>query len=109
MEHVFAENLVMLAELTIKPEKLEEFLDYTVENLRVSRSYPGNIEFDILIDKSQPERIIFYEVWESADTQQAYMAWRVQAGDLTKLQSFLSDAPKFTPLRSITDPSQPGR
>src|SRR3546814_2491645 len=48
-------------------------------------SYPGNIEFDILIDQAQSDRVIFYEVWESLEAQQAYMTWRVQAGDLTKL------------------------
>src|SRR3546814_11658894 len=90
MKYAFADKLVMLAELAIKPDKLEEFLDYTVENLKISRSYPGNIEFDILIDQAQSDRVIFYEVWESLEAQQAYMTWRVQAGDLTKLMSLLA-------------------
>ncbi len=101
MKHAFVDNLVMLAELTVKPEKIEEFLNYTVENLKLSRSYPGNIEFDILIDETQPYKVIFYEVWESPKVQQDYMAWRVQAGDLTKLLSLLAGEPKFTALRSI--------
>jgi hypothetical protein len=29
------------------------------------------------------------------------MAWRIQAGDLTKLMSLLAGEPRFTPLRSI--------
>jgi quinol monooxygenase YgiN len=101
MKHAFIDNLVMLAELTVKPDKIEEFLDYTVENLKVSRSYPGNIEFDILIDETQPYKVIFYEAWESPKAQQDYMAWRVQAGDLTKLLSLLASEPKFTALHSI--------
>jgi quinol monooxygenase YgiN len=101
MKHSFVDNLVMLAELTVKPDKIEEFLDYTVENLKLSRSYPGNIEFDILTDGTQPYKVIFYEVWESPKAQQDYMAWRVQAGDLTKLLSLLAGEPKFTALRSI--------
>lgn len=101
MKHIFVDNLVMLAELTIKPEKLEAFLDYTVKNLEISRSYAGNIAFDILIDEAHPNSVLFYEVWESAEAQQAYMAWRVQAGDLTVLLSFLADEPRFTALRSI--------
>src|SRR3546814_12642868 len=67
-------------------------------------SYPGNIEFDILIDQAQSDRVIFYEVWESLEAQQAYMTWRVQAGDLTKLMSLLAGEPKFTPLRRIAEP-----
>ncbi|HEX3809177.1 MAG TPA: antibiotic biosynthesis monooxygenase family protein [Rhizomicrobium sp.] len=103
MKHKFVSNLVMIAELTVKPDKLEEFLDYTVANLKISRSYPGNIAFDILTDESRPETVLFYEVWESAEAQQAYMAWRVGAGDLTFLLSLLAEKPKFTALRSIAD------
>ncbi len=101
MKHAFVDNVVMLAELTVKPDKIEEFLDYTVENLKLSRSYPGNIEFDILIDETHPYNVIFYEVWELPKAQQDYMAWRVRAGDLTKLLSLLASEPKFTALRSI--------
>lgn len=101
MQHAIVDNLVMLAELTVQPDKIEEFLAYTVENLKLSRSYPGNIEFDILISEAQPDKVIFYEVWESPKAQQDYMAWRIQAGDLTKLLSLLAGEPKFTPLRSI--------
>ena len=101
MKHAFVDNLVMLAELTVKPDRIEEFLEYTVNNLKLSRSYPGNIEFDILIDENQPYKVIFYEVWESSKAQQDYMAWRVRAGDLTKLLSLLAGEPKFTALRSI--------
>lgn len=101
MGHARADGLVMLAELTVKPDKVAEFLDYTVENLALSRSYPGNIQFDILVDDAQPEKVTFYEVWESRDAQKAYMAWRVQAGDLTKLLSLLATEPKFTALRAI--------
>jgi quinol monooxygenase YgiN len=109
MKHTFCDNLVMLAELAIKPDRLEEFLNYTVEDLKVSRSYPGNIAFDILLDEAEPHVVRFYEVWVSPTAQQAYMAWRVRVGDLTKLLSFLADTPKFITLRSIADPDQPDR
>lgn len=101
MNHTFADHLVMLAELTVKPDKIDEFLEYTVSNLQLSRSYPGNIAFDILLNEAEPHRVIFYEIWESLEAQQAYMAWRVQAGDLTKLLSLLAGEPRFIPLRSI--------
>jgi quinol monooxygenase YgiN len=101
MKHAFADTLVMLAELTIKPGKREEFLDYTVENLEISRRAAGNITFDILIDEARPDQVLFYEVWESAEAQQTYMAWRVERGDLTTLLAFLAGEPKFTPLRRI--------
>lgn len=101
MKRQFSSNLVMVAEFNIQPGKLEEFLDYTAANLDISRSYPGNISFDILVDETKPQSVLFYETWESAEAQQAYMAWRVEAGDLTTLLSFLADEPKFTPLKVI--------
>ena len=103
MNHPVPENLVMIAELTVKQDKMDEFLDYTVDNLKISRGYPGNIEFDILIDEARSDRVLFYEVWESAEAQKAYMEWRIQAGDLIKLMSLLADEPKFTALRRIAD------
>lgn len=101
MKRAFEDKLVMLAELTIKPEMRDEFLDYTVENLTICRSAAGNIEFEILVDEARREQVLFYEVWESAEAQQAYMAWRIERGDLTILLSFLDGEPKFTALRSI--------
>jgi quinol monooxygenase YgiN len=101
MRHPLADHLVMLAELTVKPDKIEEFLAYTVENLKLSRAYPGNVEFDILIDEHRPDKVFFYEVWESPKAQQAYMAWRIEAGDLTTLLSLLAGEPSFIPLRTI--------
>ena len=101
MTQPYADGLVMLAELQIKPGQREALLDYTVENLNISRSAAGNIAFDILIDESNPETVLFYEVWESAEAQQAYMAWRIERGDLTTLMSFLAGDPKFTSLRSL--------
>jgi quinol monooxygenase YgiN len=109
MKHELSTNLVAIAELTVKPGRVDEFLEYTVQNLAISRSYPGNIEFEILIDEARPDRVLFYEVWASAEAQQAYMAWRVEAGDLTKLMSLLAGQPSFTSLRAISDPHQAGR
>ncbi len=101
MTHPFSDIVIMLAELTIKPEKRDAFLDYTVENLEISRSAAGNIAFEILIDDARPDQVLFYEEWQSAEAQQAYMAWRVERGDLTILLSFLAAQPKFTALRRI--------
>lgn len=109
MNHALADNIIMIAELTVREDRVEEFLDYTVGNLAVSRLYPGNIEFDILVDETKPGQVLFYEVWESAEAQQAYMGWRVQAGDLTTLMSFLAAEPRFKALRRIAGAPHSGR
>lgn len=101
MKYEFTSNLVMIAQLKIKQELREEFLDYIITNLDKSRSWPGNIRFDILIDETCPDLVLFHEIWESAEAQQTYMAWRVKAGDLAILLSFLTEMPKFTALRCM--------
>lgn len=101
MKHSIDGKLVMLAELPVIPEKRDAFLDYTVDNLALSRTAAGNIAFDILLDEARPNKVLFYEVWESVEAQQAYMAWRVERGDLTVLMSFLAAEPTFTELQRI--------
>jgi quinol monooxygenase YgiN len=101
MKHGLSDRLTIIAELTTKAGMREAFLDYTVDNLGLSRSAAGNIAFDILIDETRPNAVLFYETWESAEAQQAYMAWRVERGDLTVLMSFLDGEPKFTALRGL--------
>lgn len=73
MKHSVDGKLVMLAELRIRPERREAFLDYTVQNLALSRAAAGNIAFDILLDDLSPDLVVFYEAWDPAEAQQAYM------------------------------------
>ena len=101
MKHALDSELVMLAQMNIKPERRDEFLEYTVQNLATSRSAEGNIAFDILVDETRPNEIVFFEIWETAKAQQAYMGWRIERGDLTTLMSFLAGEPKFTALRRV--------
>ena len=36
-----------------------------------------------------------HEVWDSAENQQAYLAWRQERGDVDKLVALLREAPSF--------------
>ena len=101
MMRKFADKIVMIAEFTLKPDQREAFLEYTAENLKFSRDYPGNLAFDILIDEARPDTVLFHEVWASAEAQQAYMAWRATESGFARLFSFLSAPPKFTAYRSV--------
>jgi quinol monooxygenase YgiN len=94
-------KVVMLAELRVRAEALDPFLDYTTANLAVSRAAPGNLVFDMLVDDADPLLVRFYEEWETAEAQRRYMAGRVAAGDLVTLLSFLAGEPRFVALRSV--------
>ena len=101
MAHAFTDTLTVLAELQVKPDRLDDFLAYTVANLPISRAAPGNLRFEMLLDPARPGRVLFYEEWQSAEAQQAYLAWRIAQGDLTTLMTFLAAEPVFTALRAV--------
>ena len=42
-----------------------------------------------------------YEVWDKIESQQAYIAWRKERGDLDKLGALLREAPTFEVLEDI--------
>lgn len=101
MKQPLDDTLIVVAELMVKPDKLDAFFDYAVEILKLGRGYGGNIQFDILFNAAQPERVIFYEAWESPQAQEDFVASRIQAGDRTKLRSLLAAEPQFTPWRRL--------
>lgn len=102
MKYKRSKHIEVIAQLDVLPSKLEAFLEYIVPNLVVSRSANGNARFDVLIDEERPQSVVFIEEWESPEAQQAYLAWRVERGDLTQLLSYLSGPPNFTTYRRVS-------
>ena len=43
-----------------------------------------------------------HELWDSVDSQQAYLAWRQERGDVDKLVALLRDAPSFEEREHLT-------
>ena len=42
-----------------------------------------------------------YEVWDSIESQRAYIKWRAERGDLDKLGALLREAPTFEVLEDV--------
>jgi len=63
-------------------EKIEPFLQATLENARQSRQEPGNVRFDVLQAEAEPSQFFLYEVYRTKDDfarhQQTphYLLWR---------------------------------
>jgi quinol monooxygenase YgiN len=85
--------LVLLFELRVEPSKTEEFLAYVAQEIAASRNFEGNRRFDILVDRNEPGKIVFYEEWESVEARQRYWSWREARGDKEKLQQYLLSPP----------------
>ncbi|HUA77694.1 MAG TPA: hypothetical protein VMA86_08480 [Acetobacteraceae bacterium] len=45
--------------------------------------------------------ITLYEVWDRIESQQAYIAWRTERGDIAKLGALLREPPQIEQLTSL--------
>lgn len=79
-------------ELAIAPESADVALRVIHEVLEATRAFPGNRGVDVLVDSTNPLRIVLLERWESLEADAAYRAWR--AGDgASDLGSILAGPP----------------
>ena len=78
---------VVSVDIHVVADKLDRFIDATLENARNTRKEPGNLRFDVLQDKSEPTHFGLYEVYHSADDLKAhqqtehYFRWRDTVAD----------------------------
>ena len=59
---------------------------------------------ELISCSADPADKTFYihEVWDSAESQKAYLAWRQERGDVDKLVALLRDAPSFEEREHLT-------
>jgi (4S)-4-hydroxy-5-phosphonooxypentane-2,3-dione isomerase len=73
---------VTLVKVSVKPDRVNDFIEASRANHEGSVDEPGNRRFDILQDPGDPTRFILYEAYASADDAAAhkqtphYLAWR---------------------------------
>ncbi|MBS1254350.1 MAG: (4S)-4-hydroxy-5-phosphonooxypentane-2,3-dione isomerase [Deltaproteobacteria bacterium] len=59
---------ILMVHLRTIPEKREKFMEIALENAAAARSTePGCRQFDVLVDPEDPNRVSFYEVYDSKD------------------------------------------
>jgi len=72
---------IVIVYLEAKPEKAEEFAAVCAANHEGSVKEAGNIRFDVLRNKEDPNKFVLYEIWESEEalakhkTTQHYLNW----------------------------------
>ena len=73
---------VTLVKISVKPDRVNDFIEASRANHEGSVCEPGNRRFDILQDPGDPTRFILYEAYATADDAAAhkqtshYLAWR---------------------------------
>lgn len=66
----------------VKPERVQPFIEATLENARGTRQEPGNVRFDVLQSEDDPARFLLYEVYRSKDgfashqQTEHYLQWK---------------------------------
>ncbi len=78
---------VVAVTVFVKADKVEEFIQATLENARHTRQEGGNVRFDVLQAQDDPARFLLYEAYRSQDdftTHQKtphYLAWKQTVAD----------------------------
>jgi autoinducer 2-degrading protein len=78
---------VVVVNLTVRPERVEEFLEGIRVNARASlRDEPGCLRFDVLRRADDPHRFVLYEIYTDQEaftvahrSASHYAAWRAVA------------------------------
>ena len=72
--------LFLTIDLQVDPERVDEFLAVMLEAAPDTRAREGCRLFDIYIDQDNPGHVVFYEIWDSREQQEAYISWRQETG-----------------------------
>jgi autoinducer 2-degrading protein len=73
---------VTLVKISVKPDRVDAFIEASRANHEGSVREPGNRRFDILQDPDDPTRFVLYEAYVGAEEAAAhkqtphYLAWR---------------------------------
>jgi len=81
-------NVLVTLEMPVKPEMLEDYLGVLKEALVETRAYDGCISVATYVDR-ETSAVLLVEEWETAEHQQAYMAWRVETGLIEAVGPFM--------------------
>ncbi|MGC8765360.1 MAG: antibiotic biosynthesis monooxygenase [Brevinematia bacterium] len=82
--------IVTIINVWVKPEKREEFIKASLENHRNSIKEKGNLRFDILQDKNDPNKFTFYEAYESEEAAKAHKETEHYKKWKEKVESFMA-------------------
>jgi quinol monooxygenase YgiN len=57
-------ELVLVVNIKIKPENVGKFMTEVLANARAARAEPGCKQFEVLVDKDDPTKVMLYEIYK---------------------------------------------
>jgi len=88
--------LVMVIEFTVIPDRREEFVAISSEQIETVRARDGNLGFDVMVDPKRPDIVAYIESWETAEQQEAFFQWWIAQGLTEKLRPLVTAAPRIS-------------
>lgn len=65
-------NFVLAVSIRVKPENVERFMAALLVNAREARKEPGCRQFEVLVDTSDPTKMLLFEVYDDEKAFQAH-------------------------------------
>lgn len=96
-------TVTAILDMRLKPEVLDEAPATLRSVLKDTRAFPGCLQLDVLIDEADPAHVVVYEVWESAEADAAYRAWRATPEGKSALGTLLAGAPTMSKFSTASD------
>jgi (4S)-4-hydroxy-5-phosphonooxypentane-2,3-dione isomerase len=57
-------SFVLLVNIRIKPENVDRFMTGIAENARAARKEPGCLQFEVLVDPKDRNKVVLFEVYD---------------------------------------------
>ncbi len=57
-------ELVLVVNIKVKPENVDRFMAEVLANARAARSEAGCRQFDVVVAKDDPTKVMLYEIYE---------------------------------------------
>jgi quinol monooxygenase YgiN len=57
-------DLVLVVNIRIKPEDVDKFMAEVIANAKAARTESGCKQFDVLVDKDDPTKVMLYEIYK---------------------------------------------
>src|ERR1700760_3033154 len=95
-------TVTVVLELRFKPESVAAGRELMGRALQDTRAFDGNLGTDVLLDETDEAHWLIYELWDTAEHDEAYRKFRAGEGQLTQLPPLLA-APPVKTRYSTTD------
>jgi len=91
-----SKEITVTVAIDLKPEHADSFFDEWLPQLQKQTiAFQGVRSARAVRQELHPTKVLFIDVFESAEAAQDYFQWREKSGDLTKLAEILASPPQI--------------